>query len=134
MGEVRGEEAVDLVGSALNCGHDGSMSTGHANSAKDMLTRLETMMLMGPEIPLSAIRRQIASGVDIVIHLGRLRDRTRKVLQIAEVEGIRDGEIRLSILFEFEEEEKEGSRVCGRLVRKGGLIHGDKLRLAGITS
>lgn len=134
VGEVRGEEAVDLVGSALNCGHDGSMSTGHANSAKDMLTRLETMMLMGPEIPLSAIRRQIASGVDIVIHLGRLRDRTRKVLQIAEVEGIRDGEIRLSILFEFEEEEKEGSRVCGRLVRKGGLIHGDKLRLAGITS
>lgn len=134
VGEVRGEEAVDLVGSALNCGHDGSMSTGHANSAKDMLTRLETMMLMGPEIPLSAIRRQIASGVDIVIHLGRLRDRTRKVLQIAEVEGIRDGEIRLSILFEFEEEEKEGSRVCGRLVRKGELIHGDKLRLAGITS
>lgn len=133
VGEVRGGEAVDLVGSALNCGHDGSMSTGHANSAGDMLTRLETMMLMGMEIPLSAIRRQIASGVDIIVHLGRLRDKSRKVLQIAEVEGIRDGEIRLSVLFEFEEEEGEGEIVRGRLVRKGELHHGDKLKLAGLA-
>lgn len=132
VGEVRGEEAVDLVGSALNCGHDGSMSTGHANSAGDMLTRLETMMLMGLEIPLPAIRRQIASGVDIIVHLGRMRDKTRKVLQIAEVDGMRDGEIRLSVLFEFEEDGGDGNRVCGRLVRKGELIHGDKLRMAGI--
>lgn len=96
VGEVRGGEAVDLIGSALNCGHDGSMSTGHANSARDMLMRLETMMLMGVELPLPAIRRQIASGVDIIVHLGRLRDKTRKVLEIAEVTGFEDGEITLS--------------------------------------
>ena len=119
VGEVRGGEAVDLIASALNCGHDGSMSTGHANSAQDMLMRLETMMLMGMEIPLPAIRRQIASGVDIIVHLGRLRDKTRKVLQIAEVTGIEDGEIRLSSLFSFEEEGETSGRVQGRLVRKG---------------
>ena len=89
-------------------------------------------MLMGMEIPLPAIRRQIASGVDIVVHLGRMRDKTRKVLQIAEVEGIWDGEIRLSVLFEFEEDGGDANRVRGRLVRKGELIHGDKLKMAGI--
>ena len=134
IGEVRGAEAADLVGSALNCGHDGSMSTGHANSAADMLTRLETMMLMGMEIPLSAIRRQIASGVDIVVHLGRLRDKSRRVLQIAEVVGFEDGEIRLKPLFSFEETGKTGGRVEGTLVRKGELVHADKLRMAGIAS
>ena len=134
VGEVRGGEAADLIASALNCGHDGSMSTGHANSARDMLARLETMMLMGMELPLSAIRRQIASGVDIIVHLGRLRDRTRKVLQIAEVTGMRDEEIDLTVLFEFEEEDSSGQEVRGRLVRKGDLMHVEKLRMAGIAS
>ena len=130
---MRGAEAADLIGSALNCGHDGSMSTGHANSAADMLTRLETMMLMGVEIPLSAIRRQIASGIDIIIHLGRLRDKSRRVLQIVEVLGYEDGEIRLAPLFSFEETGKAEGRVKGTLVRKGELIHADKLKMAGIA-
>lgn len=134
VGEVRGGEAVDLIASALNCGHDGSMSTGHANSAQDMLMRLETMMLMGMEIPLPAIRRQIASGVDIIVHLGRLRDKTRKVLQIAEVTGIEDGEIQLSSLFSFEEEGETSGRVRGRLIRKEKLLHEDKLKMAGFGS
>lgn len=134
VGEVRGGEAVDLIGSALNCGHDGSMSTGHANSARDMLMRLETMMLMGVELPLPAIRRQIASGVDVIVHLGRLRDKTRKVLEIAEVTGFEDGEIALSPLYAFEEEEgTAGSKVMGKLVRKEGLVHADKLKMAGIS-
>ena len=84
IGEVRGSEAVDLL-QALNTGHDGSLSTGHANSPEDMLSRLETMVLMGIEIPLPAIRRQIASGIDVIVHLGRMRDRSRKVLQILEI-------------------------------------------------
>ena len=149
VGEVRGEETVDLIGSALNCGHDGSMSTGHANSARDMLTRLETMMLMGMEIPLPAIRRQIASGVDIIVHLGRLRDKSRKVLQIAEVTGMENGEIGLSVLFSFEEaaeadfgDNREGNRqrdqrlpaVRGALVRKGELKNVEKLRAAGFMA
>ena len=133
IGEVRGAEAADLIGSALNCGHDGSMSTGHANSAADMLTRLETMMLMGVEIPLSAIRRQIASGVDIIIHLGRMRDKSRRVLQIVEVAGYEAGEIRLSPLFSFEETGRAEGEVKGALVRKGELIHADKLKMAGIA-
>lgn len=134
VGEVRGGEAVDLIGSALNCGHDGSMSTGHANSARDMLMRLETMMLMGVELPLPAIRRQIASGVDIIVHLGRLRDKTRKVLEIAEVTGFEEGEIILSPLYAFEEEEgTAGNKVMGKLVRKEELVHADKLKMAGIS-
>ena len=134
VGEVRGGEAVDLIGSALNCGHDGSMSTGHANSARDMLMRLETMMLMGVELPLPAIRRQIASGVDIIVHLGRLRDKTRKVLEIAEVTGFEDGEITLSPLYAFEEEEgTAGNKVMGKLIRKEELVHADKLKMAGIS-
>lgn len=134
VGEVRGGEAVDLIGSALNCGHDGSMSTGHANSARDMLMRLETMMLMGVELPLPAIRRQIASGVDVIVHLGRLRDKTRKVLEIAEVTGFEDGEITLSPLYTFEEEGgAAGNKVKGRLIRKEELRHADKLKMAGIS-
>ena len=130
VGEVRGQEAVDLIGSALNCGHDGSMSTGHANSARDM----ETMMLMGVELPLPAIRRQIASGVDVIVHLGRLRDKTRKVLEIAEVTGFEDGEITLSPLYTFEEEGgAAGNKVKGRLIRKEELRHADKLKMAGIS-
>ena len=86
IGEVRGGEAIDLL-QALNTGHDGSISTGHANSPSDMLARLETMVLMGVEIPLPAVRRQIASGIDLIVHLGRVRDGTRKVLQIMELLG-----------------------------------------------
>lgn len=102
VGEIRGAEAVDML-SAMNTGHDGSLSTGHANSVEDMMSRLETMVLMGTEIPLSAIRKQIASAIDIVIHLGRLRDKTRKVLEIVEVVGYDSGEIRYNPLYRFEE-------------------------------
>lgn len=93
VGEVRGEETVDMISSAMLNGHSGSMSTGHANNPTDMLHRLETMMLMGIDLPLQAIQRQVASALDIIIHLGRLRDKTRKVLQIVEVEGYEDGRI-----------------------------------------
>ena len=117
----------------LNTGHDGSMSTGHANSARDMLSRLENMVLMGMELPLTAIRQQIASGIDLIVHLGRLRDKTRKVLEIAEVTGFRDGEIQLSTLFSFEEQGQEDGRVLGKLVRKGELLHEGKLKAAGLS-
>ena len=103
VGEVRGAEAMDMM-QCLNTGHDGSMSTGHANSAVDMLSRLENMILMGMELPLAAIKQQIVSGIDIIVHLGRLRDKSRRVLEIAEVAGYRDGEIVLNPLFRFEEE------------------------------
>ena len=97
VGEVRGAEALDML-QAMNTGHDGSLSTGHANSSMDMLNRLETMVLMGIDLPAEAIRRQIASGIDILVHLGRMRDRTRKVLQISEITGVREGEICLHTL------------------------------------
>ena len=132
VGEVRGSEAIDMI-QALNTGHDGSLSTGHANSARDMLYRLESMILMGLEIPLPAIRRQIASGVDIIVHLGRLRDHTRKVLEIVEVIGFKDGEILTAPLFEFEEEgEDEAGKIQGSLKRVGDLLHKEKLQSAGI--
>src|SRR5699024_10165987 len=102
VGEVRGAEAIDMLQS-LNTGHEGSLSTGHANSPADMLSRLETMVLMGMDLPLPAIRRQIASGIDVIVHLGRLRDRTRKVLEVAEVRDYREGEIRLAPLYSYEE-------------------------------
>ena len=100
VGEVRGAEAVDML-QAMNTGHDGSLSTGHANSCKDMLSRLETMVLSGLEIPLNAIRGQIASGIDILVHLGRLRNKTRVVLEISELDGIENGEIVLRRLFKW---------------------------------
>lgn len=133
VGEVRGAEAIDML-QCLNTGHDGSMSTGHANSAKDMLARLENMVLMGMELPLAAIRQQIASGVDIIVHLGRLRDKTRKVLEITELAGCRDSEIQMNPLFLFEEtgEDREGN-VIGKLQQKGELLHGDKLKAAGLS-
>lgn len=117
----------------LNTGHDGSMSTGHANSSEDMLSRLENMILMGMELPLTAIRQQIASGVDIIVHLGRLRDRTRKVLEITEVMGFEEGRIRLSPLYQFVEtgEDAEG-RVLGALQKKGELSYVEKLQSAGL--
>lgn len=102
VGEVRGAEAFDML-QAFNTGHDGSLSTGHANSATDMLMRLEMMVLMAKELPLSAIRRQIASGIDILVHLGRMRDKSRKVLEILEITGVEAGEIVLNPLFTLEE-------------------------------
>lgn len=138
VGEVRGSEAIDMI-QALNTGHDGSLSTGHANSAGDMLSRLETMVLMGMDLPLQAIRRQIASGIDIIIHLGRLRDKTRKVLEISEVMGYEQDEIRLQKLFEFVEEEpceagqrEQGERVHGTLIRRAELFHREKLAAKGL--
>lgn len=132
VGEVRGGEAADMM-QCLNTGHDGSMSTGHANSARDMLSRLETMILMGMEIPLEAIRKQIASGLDIIVHLGRMRDKSRKVLEISEVVDYENGEIRMNPLFEFVDAgEDETGKVQGKLVKRGELICDGKLKAAGI--
>lgn len=132
VGEVRGGEAFDMM-QCLNTGHDGSMSTGHANSSKDMLSRLENMILMGMELPLNAIRQQIASGIDILIHLGRLRDKSRKVLEIIEVLGFENEEIQLKTLYRFEEEgEDECGKVVGTLKKKGELTYVEKLKNAGI--
>lgn len=132
VGEVRGAEAVDMM-QCLNTGHDGSMSTGHANSAQDMLSRLENMILMGMDIPLSAIKKQIVSGIDIIVHLGRLRDRSRKVLEVSEVLDYEEDHIRLNPLYQFEEAGESGEgRVLGSLVRKGGLVHDQKLKAAGL--
>lgn len=133
VGEVRGGEAIDMI-QALNTGHDGSLSTGHANSAKDMLSRLETMVMMAMDLPLAAIRGQIASGIDIIVHLGRLRDKSRKVLEIVEVLGYEDNEIKTSILYAFQEDgEDEQGRIKGRLVAKERLYSDAKLKAAGIV-
>ena len=132
VGEVRGTEAADML-QAMNTGHEGSMSTGHANSARDMLSRLENMVRMGMEIPLHAIRQQIASGIDILIHLGRLRDRSRRILEIAEIIGCEEGRYEINTLYEFEETGPEADRIRGRLVKKGELFHVRKLRMAGIS-
>lgn len=133
IGEVRGSEAVDLL-QALNTGHDGSLSTGHGNSARDMLYRLETMVLMGMELPLGAIRGQIASGLDVIIHLGRLRDRSRRVLEIVEILGYEENRIQTQTLYQFEEtgEDKNG-RIEGVLVKKEELSRRQKLQAAGLS-
>lgn len=130
VGEVRSAEAIDML-QALNTGHDGSLSTGHANSPKDMLSRLETMVLMGMELPLAAIQRQIASGIDLIVHLGRLRDKSRKVLEVTEVLGYMDGEIRLQTLYQFEEKGVEHGRIQGVWKKCQELTHRDKLLAAG---
>lgn len=146
VGEVRGKEALELLNS-YNTGHDGGLSTGHGNSPADMLARLETMVLMGAELPLAAIRSQIASALDILIHLGRLRDKSRKVLWITEVDGYEEGEIRLRTLYEFQEDDEtengrkqegksasytaEEKTVAGSLRKVGELKHQEKLRTAG---
>lgn len=140
VGEVRGKECLDML-QALNTGHAGSLSTGHGNSPKDMLSRLETMTLMAGELPLMAVRSQIASALDIMVHLGRLRDKSRKVLEIVEVGDFENGEIQLNPLFRFEEESYEDQKkrdegrrrekVKGSLVKVGSLRSVEKLRQAG---
>lgn len=133
VGEVRGEETVDMISSAMLNGHSGSMSTGHANNAVDMLHRLETMMMMGIDLPLAAISRQVSSALDIIIHLGRLRDKSRKVLNITEVLGYEQGEVQLQILYEFQEEGMENGKIQGRLVKAAELTKREKLLAAGYT-
>ena len=132
VGEVRGAEAIDML-QALNTGHDGSLSTGHANSAADMIARLETMVLMGMELPLAAIRRQIAGGVDLIVHLGRLRDKSRRVLSVSEVVGYEQGEVLLSVLYEFQETGEKDGKVQGIWKKTGALVHTEKLQQAGIA-
>ena len=135
VGEVRGGEALDML-QAMNTGHDGSLSTGHANSTRDMLSRLETMVLQGSEgLPLAAIRQQIASAVDIIIHLSRLRDKTRRTTEISEVLGYENGEILINPIYRFEEDEKSTlEKVSGKLMRTKNPFKNDyKLRIAGIN-
>lgn len=134
VGEVRGAEALDML-QAMNTGHDGSLSTGHANSTRDMLSRLETMVLQGSEgLPLQAVRQQIASAVDIIIHLSRLRDHSRRTMEISEITGYENGEIQLNPLYVFEEDENSTmEKVTGTLKRTKNSMQNDfKLRLAGI--
>ena len=131
VGECRGAEALEML-QAFNTGHDGSCSTGHSNSCKDMLSRLETMVLMGAEIPLPAIRQQIASGIDIIVQLGRLRDKTRKLLEITEVLGLEDNEIQLNPLYRFEEIEEVNGRIVGQWEKVGSLVNQDKLKANGM--
>lgn len=133
VGEVRGREALDML-QAMNTGHDGSLSTGHANSSTDMISRLETMVLSGADLPLGVVRQQIASAIDIIVHLSRLRDRSRRVLEISEVCGMRDGEVVLHPLYVFEEEAEKNGKVIGSLKRAPQrLVHTDKLDMAGIS-
>ena len=154
VGEVRGAEALEML-QAMNTGHDGSLSTGHGNSSRDMLTRLETMVLMAADLPMAAVQHQIASAIDIMIHVGRLRDRSRKVLEISEVLGYEKGEIQLGTLYRFQEsgtamaggkdggagcgERKEGTavsgsrRVEGELQKVGKLVHREKLIARGLA-
>lgn len=131
VGEVRGEEAFSML-SAFNTGHDGSLCTGHGNSTADMLARLETMVLMGADLPLEAIRSQIASAVDVMVHLGRMRDKSRKVLEIVEIGGCENGKVVLNPLFRFQEKEGAGTgKVEGCLQKTGELKNRLKLAAAG---
>jgi pilus assembly protein CpaF len=131
VGECRGAEAFDML-QALNTGHDGSLSTVHANSGQDLLSRLEMMVLMGMDLPLGAIRKQIASGVDIIVHLGRLRDKSRRVLEISEVDRMENGEILLNPLYIFKENGVKEGIVSGHMVWQNELCHAEKLRAAGL--
>ena len=132
VGEVRGPEAIDMI-QALNTGHDGSMSTGHANSAADMLSRLETMILMGMELPISAVRGQLSSGIDMIVHLGRLRDRSRKLLEVVEVTGMEEGQIKLSALYRFRETGEKDGRIIGCWEKENEITHRFKFERAGIS-
>lgn len=133
VGECRGAEALDML-QAMNTGHDGSLSTGHANSSSDMLKRLETMVLMGMELPVAAIRGQIASGIDLLVHLGRMRDRSRKVLTIDEIDGMEEGEIQIHSIYRFVEQGqgKQEGRISGSWEKVGELRNTAKLKRAGI--
>ena len=131
VGEVRGSEAIDMLQS-LNTGQCGA-STGHSNSPRDMLSRIETMVLTGMEIPISAVQRQIASGIDIIVQLGRLRDRSRKVLQIVEVLGYENGEIQLQTLYEFREESVVNGKIKGEWVKVNEIQNREKLLAAGYS-
>lgn len=112
---------------ALNTGHDGGLSTAHGNSSRDILARLEMMVLMGMDLPIAAIRQQIASGIDVIVHLGRLSDRSRRVLEITEIQGIHDGEIVLSPLYQL-----QGEEGTWELVQTGALVNRKKLDMAGV--
>lgn len=131
VGEVRGSEAIDMLQS-LNTGHCGA-SSGHSNSPRDMLSRLETMVLMGMDIPLSAVQRQIASAIDVIVHLGRLRDKSRKVLQIVEVLGYENEEIQLQTLYEFEERQVVDGKIQGEWVKVNEIQKKEKLLAAGYS-
>lgn len=132
VGEVRGGEALDML-AAMNTGHAGSMSSGHSNGAKDMVSRLETMVMSAAELPIPVIRNQIASAIDIIVHLDRLRDRSRKVTEICEVTGYEEGEVRLQTLFQFVEEGERNGKIIGGLRATGsGLRSLDKWRMAGL--
>ena len=134
VGEVRGAETVDML-QAFCTGHDGSLSTGHGNSTKDMLYRLETMVMMGMDIPVLAVRRQLASGIDLMIHLGRLRDKRRVILEVSEIDGCKDGEIVVNPLYQFIEKETDMfGYVTGDWVQVGKLHHKEKLFMAGISN
>ena len=130
VGEVRGDEAIDML-QAMNTGHDGSLSTGHANSPEDMISRLETMVLAGMDIPLAAVERQIASAVDLVVHLGRLRDGSRKVLRIVEVTGYGEGRVRMSDLYRFVEKGEAHGQIRGVFEKENDLQSRGKLLAAG---
>ena len=132
VGECRGAEALEML-QAFNTGHDGSLSTGHSNSCKDMLSRLETMVLMGAEIPLSAIRQQIASGLDIIVQLGRLRDKSRKLIEITEVLDLENDEIQLNPLYSFKELDEVNGRIIGEWEKVGDLKRKDKLVASGLS-
>jgi pilus assembly protein CpaF len=132
VGEVRGAEALDML-QAMNTGHEGSLSTGHANSARDMMSRLETMVLSGADLPMPVIRQQIASALDIVVQLSRFRDASRRVAEICEVVGVRDGEVELRTLFRFEEKEEVNGCIVGRLRRVAELEDSRKLQHAGLA-
>ncbi|AIQ62871.1 pilus assembly protein [Paenibacillus stellifer] len=132
VGEVRGAEALDML-QAMNTGHEGSLSSGHSNSARDMLSRLETMVLSGAELPVQVVRQQIGSAIDIIIHLARLRDRTRRVVEICEVTGMAEGEVQLNPLFEFREDGENKGRIKGVLAPCGNpLKNTAKLEMAGV--
>jgi len=135
VGEVRGAEALDML-QAMNTGHDGSLSTGHANSTKDMLSRLETMVLTGAQIPLEAIRQQIASAVDIIIQLSRLRDKSRRTMEITEVLGYENGEIKLNPIYKFVETgEDENHKIIGSLQRtENPMVNIYKFQAAGLST
>ena len=134
VGEVRGAEALDML-QAMNTGHDGSLSTGHSNSTKDMLSRLETMVVSGNNIPLEAIRQQIASALDVIVQLSRLRDKSRRTVEISEVVGYRQGEIQLNPLYRFVEQGEEADgRIIGGLERtENPMVHLEKFRMAGLS-